>query len=450
MRRFLWKLVVAVLLAAPGGSLYAETVLDVERAVETAVQNNLALSRTRIEAGTKERAAARSWNALYPALSAGAQTSRGVSLTGDVLPTREDWSKTLSFSASFTIQPAVFANMGKLKADYEAGALSYEAAKQELELNVRKAFYQILLLKANVELSGQTAATAEAGYEQTAALARVGQASALDELSARVNWENLKPELKTAEANYLNALESFKQTLGISGEDVVLSGSLGDAAAGTTAAVLGEGLSSPTSLTSPTSQTPLRVSLPRNEPWTIAALRQSDASLKAQRDTLWMQSYLPSLGLSWSGSPALADGVWADTSGSFTVSLRLSLDPFFPASAAKTKLAALDDTRRITAIQLEEAEAARNSRIAQLERSVEKSAGSLETLSLNVELAQQNYNMTAEAYRRGAADLQKLRAAADSLSQAGFRLQSERYNLIAATLDLEKELNIPFGTLLSP
>jgi outer membrane protein TolC len=423
----------------PGGTLYAETVLDVDRAVETAVQNNLALSRTRIETGVKERAVAQSWNAFYPALSAGAQTSRGVSLTGDTLAAREDWSKTLSFSASLTIQPAIFADIAKLKSDYEAGKLSYEAAKQELELNVRKAFYQILLLKANLELSEQTAATAEAGYAQTAALARVGQASALDELSARVNWENLKPEMKTAEVNYLNALESFKQTLGISGEDIVLSGSL-ESAAGKTDG-MGEG--SPSSATSQSAPS-------KNESFTIAALRQSAASLKAQHDTLWMQSYLPALGLSWSGSPALTDGVWADTTGSFTVSLRLSLDPFFPASAAKTQLAALDDTRRATAIQLEEAEAARNSLIAQLERSVEKSAGSLETLSLNVELAQRNYDMTAEAYRQGAADLQKLRSAADSLSQAGVRLQSEQYNLIAAILDLEKELNIPFGTLPRP
>jgi outer membrane protein TolC len=440
--RMFFVTVFAALLAALNGSLYAETVLDVEHAVETAIQNNLSLARSRIETGMKERASAQSWNALYPALSAGAQTSKGVSLTGDVPAAREDWSNSLSFSASLAIQPSVFANMKKLKADYEAGMLSYEAAKQELELNVRKAFYQILLLKANLGLAGQTVETAEAGYRQTAALARAGQASALDELSARVSWENLKPEWKTAEANYLNALESFQQTLGISipSKDLVLSGSLDDWA-GLTATVQREEGGLAGSVMSKSNEN-------RNEPFTIAALRRSVASLKAQHDTLWMQSWLPTLGFTWNSSPALSDGAWLDSGGSFTVSLRLSLDPFLPASAARAQLAALDDNRRIAAIQLEEAAAAQNSRIAQLERSIEKSAESIATLSLNSELARQSYEMTSDAYRRGAADLQKLRNAADSLSQAGFRLQSEQYNLIAAILDLEKELNIPFGSLL--
>jgi outer membrane protein TolC len=437
LQEYAMRILFVFLLAVLSGSLYAETVLDVERAVETAVQHNLSLARSRIETGMKERASAQSWNALYPALSAGAQTSKGVSLTGDVPAAREDWSNTLSFSASLSIQPSFFANMTRLKADYEAGALSYEAAKQELELNVRKAFYQILLLKANLDLSGQTVETAEAGYRQTAALARVGQASALDELSARVSWENLKPEWKNAEANYLNALESFKQTLGINGEDIVLAGSLDDWAS-LTATVQGEEGGLAGSVMSKGN---------RNEPFTIAALRRSVASLKAQRDALWMQNWLPTLGLSWNSSPALTGGEWIDSGGSFTVSLRLSLDPFFPASAVRTQLAALDDNRRIAAIQLEEAAAAQNSRIAQLERSIEKSAESIATLSLNIELARQSYEMTSDAYRRGAADLQKLRSAADSLSQAGFRLQSEQYNLIAAILDMEKELNIPFGSL---
>jgi hypothetical protein len=40
-----------------------------------------------------------------------------------------------------------------------------------------------------------------------------------------------------------------------------------------------------------------------------------------------------------------------------------------------------------------------------------------------------------------------LRGGRDSLEQAKNRLLQEQYNLISALLDLEKELNIPFGTL---
>jgi outer membrane protein TolC len=68
-------------------------------------------------------------------------------------------------------------------------------------------------------------------------------------------------------------------------------------------------------------------------------------------------------------------------------------------------------------------------------------------MTLNVELAQTTYDMYEDSYRRGAADYQQLRGGRDSLEQAKNRLLQEQYNLISALLDLEKELNIPFGTL---
>jgi hypothetical protein len=48
---------------------------------------------------------------------------------------------------------------------------------------------------------------------------------------------------------------------------------------------------------------------------------------------------------------------------------------------------------------------------------------------------------------RGAADYQSLRDADDSLLLARNRVQQEQYNLISAILDLERELNVPFGII---
>ena len=56
--------------------------------------------------------------------------------------------------------------------------------------------------------------------------------------------------------------------------------------------------------------------------------------------------------------------------------------------------------------------------------------------------------MYEDAFKRGAADYQRLRNAGDSLEQAKNRLLQEQYNLITTLLDLEKELNIPFNTLI--
>ena len=68
-------------------------------------------------------------------------------------------------------------------------------------------------------------------------------------------------------------------------------------------------------------------------------------------------------------------------------------------------------------------------------------------MALTVELSQSTYEIIEDAYSRGAADYQRLRNAGDSIGQARNQLLQEQYNLISALLDLENELNIPFGTL---
>jgi outer membrane protein TolC len=137
---------------------------------------------------------------------------------------------------------------------------------------------------------------------------------------------------------------------------------------------------------------------------------------------------------------------WND-SGSFSISLGMSLDSFFPWSNAKTQIDALNDNISAAHIQLTEIMLNQENRANQNIRTIERILESLEATKLNVELAESTYEMIADAYRRGAADFQRLRNAGDSLEMAKNRLLQEQFNLISALLDLEKELNVPFGAL---
>jgi outer membrane protein TolC len=142
----------------------------------------------------------------------------------------------------------------------------------------------------------------------------------------------------------------------------------------------------------------------------------------------------------------LQNEYWND-SGSFSISLGMSLDSFFPWSTAKTQIDALNDNISAAHIQLTEIMRNQENRVSQNIRTIERILESLEATKLNVELAESTYDMIADAYRRGAADYQRLRSAGDSLEMTKNRFLQEQYNLISALLDLEKELNIPFGTL---
>jgi outer membrane protein TolC len=404
--------------------------LTIDEAVALSLEHNLSLTRSKIEVEGKKRSSDRSWNSLIPQINATANVNRGTSLTGDISGSREEWSPGISLSASIALSPAIISTIGQTKVDYEGGLLSYADAKQSLELEVRKYFYQILLLRSNVELAEQNIRSAEERYKETASLARVGQVSRLEDLQAQVDRENLRPVLRSAQTQYENALDNFAIVLGSSLEQITLDGTLEDA------------------LMPPHGEQGARLPMPAvNEAFSTMALKKSIESLQQQRKTLQYQTYVPNLVLSWNGNPSYANDAWADNSGSVSVALSFSLDSLLPGSAARTKLDALSDSIRITENQIQEASLNQQSRFRQYMRTIEQSIESVNALLLNIELAEQTYTMYVESYRHGTSDLQQLRAAADSLSQTSNQLYQEYYTLIAATLDLEKELNVPFGSL---
>ncbi|MDR1278572.1 MAG: TolC family protein [Treponema sp.] len=405
----------------------AEQSLDVDEAVRLALDNNLGLQRSALDLGGKQRAADRSWNVFIPSFGASALVSHPLSVTGAIPAAQDVWTPGFQASASLTLSTATIENIKKARADYKAGTLTFEQARQELELQVRKLFYQLILLDANKALAARSLESAQARYEQSAALARAGQASQLDELSARVDWENQKPTLRSAETVYENAVDAFKTLLGIPGEgSITLNGTL-DYDGGTGANGIAQAA--------------------RSESLESALLMKSIETLRIQRQAARNEAYIPSLRLSWNSTPLYSNDTWQDNAGSFSVSLGISIDNFLPWSTAKTRIDDLNDSISAVQMQLTEFKQNQESRIAQYRRTIETSTETIEALKLNVELARTTYELYEDAYRQGAADYQRLRDAGDSLLQAQNRVRQEQYNLIAAILDMEKELNVPFGTI---
>ena len=405
-------------------------VLTIDEAVRLALENNLNLRRSALDVQTRQRNADRSWNTLLPNISASAMASHPSSITGPIEPAdRNVWTPGFSLSAGLTFSTSIIENIKGAKADYELGLLSYDSARQELELQVRKLFYQIILLDANRELADLNFASAQDRYERSAARVSVGQAPRLDELSARVDMENQRPSLRNAELVYENALDSFKAILGLPSETIIhLDGSL--------TGEFNESFS--------TAGSALNTSLE------AASLAKSIQSLEAQRNAIRNNAYIPNLRLSWSSTPLynIPNELWSDN-GSFSITLGINLDNFFPWSSAKTQIENLNNNIQSVQLQLTDSLRNQENRINNNVRIIERIVESLEATMLNVDLAQSTYVLYEEAYRMGAADFQQLRSAGDSLNQARNSLLQEQYNLISALLDLEKELNIPFGALWS-
>jgi outer membrane protein TolC len=408
----------------------AQTILTIDKAVEIALKNNLSLQRTRLEITGMKRRADNSWNTLVPSITASGLVNRATSLTGPVSTGQGEWIPGLSLSVALQFSPSIVTNIQQTKREYEAGLITYETARQELELQIRKLYYQILFLQSNVALMEQNVISAETRYDQTRVLSRVGKASQLDELSAQVDLQTHQANLHSAETEYTNACDALRKFLMLSStEAITLEGSL---------PMPQEGIY----------ENDLSVT---QEPLAITTLRRSIELLEAQRRSAQNQAYAPTLSLSWNTSPVYGvstpgNKAWTDN-GQFSIALSFNLDNYLPRSPAREQIAGLNDTIAIQQNVLHEELLNSRSRIEQLQRNIIRSLENIEILGLTVTLAEETYKMYGESYRRGAADFQSLRSAQDSLLLAKNKALEEQYNLAAMILELEKELSIPFGSL---
>jgi outer membrane protein TolC len=423
------KLVFICLYALITTAVWAETTLDIESAVQIALEKNLSLERSRMETVSAKRKHDRAWNSFIPSLGAGVLASHPTSITGPLSPDTDVWTPGFSLSASLQLSPSIIANIKQTKENYEVGLLNYAVARQELEFQVRRLYYQILLLRANTELMQQNMASAQSRYEQIRTLQRTGQVSNLDELSARLDVQTQQTSVQNTMTAYENALDSLKHLLMISPEEsLVLRGSL-------------QALS--------IVEEDAKTEIPE-EPLTVSVLRKNINTLEVQRGGLRISSYAPSLNFSWNASPLYSDKTndWLDTRGQFSVTLSMKLDNFFPWSPAKEQIDSLGDAITRQQSLLQENILNHQNTIRTLRRNITRSAQTIETLRLNVTLAEETRRMYEETYQRGAVDIQSVYSARDKVLLAENQLLSEQYNLAAAILELEKELAVPFGTIM--
>jgi len=122
MRRGYFFLLTAVLMAAVG--LNAEEIrLDIDTAVDLALNNNLDLKASRIDLVTKKRANQHSWNVFLPSVSL------GTGLTGSggsrALSSSSPWDLSASISASLPLSTVGIYSMQQTRVSYEAETINF-------------------------------------------------------------------------------------------------------------------------------------------------------------------------------------------------------------------------------------------------------------------------------------------------------------------------------------
>lgn len=429
-----------VLLAAP--AMAQARVWTLDEAVDAAVRNNLSLQRTAWDLAAKERQNEKAWNVFLPSASASTSLSRSNATTNTVTGADIGSTSTLAAQARFslTLTGNVLASLEAVSLNYRSGQVTYELAKRSLEKSVRLAYNSLLLEKQNLKLTLDSIDRAQKNLAKVQANYKAGLVPDLDVLTAQVALETLKPQYQQLESNHLNNLGQFKYLLGIPlGDEVALSGDLSSTVE---------------------KQLNLEVDFTRVSPDVQRAQLALDAqelSKKAQD----LNSWFPTVSLAWTSAPAMADLFdensygpsgrparnWQD-GGSLSLSLSYSFDSLLPWSGAKETLLQGEDAVAKARSQVQEAKVAAELARQNAVRTIKQAAQSLATLELNVQLAQKTYELNQDAYNKGSKDLLALQSSEGDLDNARYKVLAQRYTLLSAILNLEYELNVPFGTLL--
>lgn len=439
--------------AAPSGSSDAAGAqivrrLTVDEAVAAAREGNLGLVSPRLEAEGKRQTNALAWNNFLPSVSVSGTLARWNTeqstyvyvgaptyLATYTLP---DWSLSASLSAQLTLNFALFEGVKSLRADYEAGLISYAQAETRLERDVRKGFYNLLLMEENMRLMEEQIEAARRRYEQARVNYSSGTAPELTMLQAQVSWANMKPALEEMRIGYLAARDAFVMTLGLPrGSAVEPVGEIKPVYANLDVeALITSGLSA-------------RLD--------IQALVKSLESLEIAEAALKYRLWTPSLVFSWNMDPTFGGDPWKDnlfaadswsqSSGMFRATLALSLNGFLPFTQEAQQLEALGGQKEGLRAGLAQALRGAETEIEGLVRRLEKSRTSRTALTLNIDLAERAYALSEQAYRAGATDLLDVQNAELELRRARLELLKEDYTYVTGLLDLEYAVGARFGTL---
>ena len=272
----------AAFLFAQESQVNEKLVLTVEESVKLALENNKTLKSSAIDLEIQKRASDYSWNSLLPGLQLSGSLARsnnkdsvisnienslnsakydmvidaftgtfgvtndanqalgaGVavmnnypsasSVINDTYGSEEAamWHPVGNLSISWAFNAALIEQISLSKKQYEAGKISYEQSVKEMETNIRKLFYGILLQQENLNIQKDSLNNAKARYEQALINYRNGLVPELQVLNSQVSYENQKPTVLSLEQQIIQQKNTFAFLLGIPfGKEIELSGTI--------------------------------------------------------------------------------------------------------------------------------------------------------------------------------------------------------------------------------
>ncbi|QKG79314.1 TolC family protein [Tenuifilum thalassicum] len=406
--------------------------LSVAQAVDLAVQQNLMQKVSELELQKKQEKVKEYMAALYPTIKASGSYTRNLKLPVIFMPAGSPFGPTLTIGSDNSYSASVSASMPlfvynifeSIKLGQKDVAISQEKLREskiDLAANIKKTYYNILLLKNSLNVINQSYKNALANLENIKKLNERGMVSDYDLIRIKVQVDNLYPNVLQAENTYKNLLNVLKVLLNIDVETPV---------------VLNEdeiGEYSFTNLVLPDSSWV-------NNNTSLRQLSLTSEMLKIQEKMAKGANYpsLVAIGNYQYQTQAndfkFGDYRWVPTS---MVGLQLNI-PIFSGFSVRRQL----NQVRISQKQIElQKEFTLNNLTAQVHNAinaVNTAASKVIAAQSNIEMAQKGYDIAKTRYNTGQSTLLELNDAENALLQARLNLIQAQMEYLIAKIDYEK------------
>lgn len=413
--------------------------LTIEQAVDYARENSKTLQSSAIDLEIKKRASSYSWNQFMPSVQVTGTMSRKnevtpISIPSYPMPPQPDpteadhWTAVGGVSVSWNFSAAMIESIRLAKRDYEAGLISWDQTLRQTELQIEKLFYGLLLQEESLKIQQDSLENARLRMEQARINYLNGLIPELSYIQAQVSYQNMKPSVMKQEQLLKQQLDMFGFLIGLPvGTKIELEGAIEPPRIELVAQDL------------------VDISMENNPD--ILLLNKNLEILKLTYSMQNLQTYIPSLSLSWGFQPVVSDiqENWIDNytdGGSFSATLVWNLTNMLPFSANQQKAKDTKDNIRKMELSLETLKENTALNIRTQIDNLNQAWANIEAASGNITLAQKSYDMNVTSYQNGTRELLDVKDAESQLNQAKLGLINSKYEYLTGLLDLEYSLNI--------
>jgi len=404
--------------------------LSLDDAIKHGLENSLNLKRSLIDLSTAEYSAKRLWAEVFPTINGSVGTSYGSPLfSGDGFEMdKKGVSNNASLGLNLAFNAGIPYTMKNIKLVYQARLLSYEDARNQLELEITKNFYSLIADRDNLASLDYTLQLAQRQYERDRVAFNNGLIGELSLMQSRLGLENARYDLSAAHSAYANRLIYFLSQLGIASDaDTALEGKIEIVKTEVDAEKL------------------IREYLPRRPD--IVSKRQEIEQLEnAEKQTALSANRAPSLTLSAQWRSSEFDPFLDNLSGS--ASINIPIDPWIPGTARSQSVRNAKNAVEKARLDLQNIEDAATAQIRSLAANLQNSWDSIEIARLSLSIAERGYELTEEGFRNGTVDSLKLEDARKNLVNARQRLLQAELSYFNMILDISAALNISWKDLM--